>query len=134
MRIGIFVYGPPEVHNCPAHLCLRPKCNFYIKVKFLLHQTVISVQLLNKRAFQPLKAKTNGHSKHSREFHSLFLSPALSLSLSLSLLDSKTLSTIRKFSFSPSFKNIPGSSHLHAIAHLRPQPIPDGSEIGRAHV
>ena len=34
---------------------------------------------------------------------------------------------IRKFSFSLSFKNIPGSSHLRAVAHLRPQPSPDGS-------
>ena len=128
MRIWLFFYGPPEVHNCLARLCLRPKRNFYIKVEFLLHQTVISVQLLNNRAFQPLKAKTNGHSKHSREFHSLFLSPALSLSLSLSLLDSKTLSAIRKFLFSPSFKNILGSSHLHVVAHLRPQPNLDGSD------
>ena len=43
------------------------------------------------------------------------------------ILDSKTLSMIRKFSFPPSFKNIPGSSHLRVVAHLRPQPSPDGS-------
>ena len=64
------------------------------------------------------------HSERSRELHSLFLSPVHSLSLSL-LLDPKTLSVIRKFSFSPSFKNIPGSSHLCAVAHLRPHPSPD---------
>ena len=60
---------------------------------------------------------------------SLSLSLSLSFSLSLSLLlDSKTLSAIRKFSFSPSFKNIPGSFHLRAVAHLHPQPSSDGSD------
>ena len=63
-----------------------------------------------------------------RTFQELFLSPAPSLSLSLFLLDSKTLSVIRKFSLSPSFKNIPGSSHLHAVAYLCPQPSLDGSD------
>ena len=54
---------------------------------------------------------------------SFFLQLPLSLSLSLFcfLLDSKTLSVIRKFSFPLSFKNILGSSHL------RLQPSPDGS-------
>ena len=50
----------------------------------------------------------------------------LPLSFFFFLLDSKTLSVIRKFSFPPSFKNIPGSSHLRVVAHLRPQPSPDG--------
>ena len=60
-----------------------------------------------------------------RTFQELFLSSAPSLCFFL--LDSKTLSVIRKFSFPPSFKNILGSSHLRVVAHLRPQPSPDGS-------
>ena len=60
-RIQLFVYGPPEVHNCLVRLCLCPKRNFYIKVAFLLHQMHIFFQLLDKRVFQPLKAETNGH-------------------------------------------------------------------------
>ena len=68
------------------------------------------------------------HSEHSRSsILSFFL--RLSLSYVFFLLGSKTLSEIRKFSFSPSFKNIPGSSHLCAVAHLRPQPNPDGSAL-----
>ena len=63
-------------------------------------------------------------SKRSRS--SFFLQLPLSFFFFNFLLDSKTLSVIRKFSFSPSFKNIPGSSHLRAVAHLRPQPSPDG--------
>ena len=55
-------------------------------------------------------------------------SPAPSLSFFFFfLLDSKTLSVIRKFSFPPSFKNISGSSHLRVVAHLHPQPSSDGS-------
>ena len=53
-----------------------------------------------------------------RTFQELFLSLA-PLSLFFFLLDSKTLSVIRKFSFPPSFKNILGSSHLRVVAHLR---------------
>ena len=41
--------------------------------------------------------------------------------------DSKTLTVTRKFSFPHSFKNTTGSSHLRVVAHLRPQPSPDGS-------
>ena len=63
-----------------------------------------------------------------RTFQELFLSPAPThFFFFFFLLDSKTLSVIRKFSFSSSFNNIPGSSHLRAVAHLRPQPSPDGS-------
>ena len=51
----------------------------------------------------------------------LSFSSSLSLFFFFFLLDSKTLSVIRKFSFPLSFKNILGSSHL------RPQPSPDGS-------
>ena len=42
-------------------LCLGPKLNFYPKVAFMLNQTCVYVQLSSKRAFQLLKAETNGH-------------------------------------------------------------------------
>ena len=108
---------------------------------FLLHTlSTISTPLL-------LSFSSSFSLIHQNVPGALSFSSSLSLSLFFFLLDSKTLSVIRKFSFPPSFKNIPRSSHLRVVAHLRPQPNLDGSndfcllsffffffQIGRAHV
>ena len=124
IRIFYFLYYFSFLHFTLSHTFH----SFFLFFFLFFSSTHVSTTISTPFFYYPFLPPSE-HSRGSILSFFLRLSLFLSLSFFFFLLDSKTLSAIRKFSFSPSFKNIPGSSHLRAVAHFRPQPNPYGSAL-----